>query len=64
MKGGLKSASIKHGGQFVVTLTGIQWMPMLCVASLGIFREVRLVLCKLLFWTMCIPITGEPDACT
>ena len=43
MKGGLKSASIKHGGQFVVTLTGVQMMPMLCVASLDTFREVRLV---------------------
>ena len=31
----------------MVTPTGVQMMPMLCVASLDIFREVRLLLNKL-----------------
>ena len=47
MKEGLKSALIKHGVQFVVTPIGVQMMPMLCVASLDTFSEVRLLLNKL-----------------
>ena len=47
MKEGLKYALIKHGEQFVVTPTGVQRMPMLCVASLDTFSKVRVLLNKL-----------------
>ena len=56
MKGGLKSAEIKHGEQFVVTTIGVQMMPMLCVDSLDTFSEARLLLLVMYIWSVCGPL--------
>ena len=56
MKGGLRSAEIKHGEQFVVTTIGVQMMPMLCVGSLDTFSEVRLLLLVMYIWPVCGPL--------